>query len=226
MNESFVIEYGKNSAINAYISDVLKEYGAEFVFFEGAKYTSVNFYSERKAFKDLICEILIKFYKYSTIRRFYEQSECEKVYFYSFLGTVVSMETDEEKRAISAVIGDKTKINVEGLLGFSLYELKKMWVGLATLTRKLFLQCVTEEDLLSLTGYFIGMDGAREGVLVINDGLYDKISGKKIALADLVGDKEKNLALNVFFNKPKEIIVPEPNKYSEDLIRFLKALGE
>lgn len=218
--------FAPNGAAGKYLEDVFLQNNTEYRIDASGREVLCVFDAERDFFENIVCDVVVKFRKYSVLNGIYGFDPERDISFYAYFGTVLSIESCDERMLIRAKIPQGTLLNIDGFFNFYLTEYIEIWKNLGVLTKKLYAHCASSGDLYALTAYLFGVEGLSKRSIVLDGGLYYNDGNEDIPIAEFTGDRERDVALNLFLNKPREIIVPHPELYDSGLIDFIKALGE
>lgn len=208
-----------------YLTYLFGKYGIDFTTEESEKELAFIFNADDDKYGQIVSDAIVKFLKFEEISKFYKLTGEEDVKFYSYLGTVVSLDNEEEKDLIiSHSLPDV--LSLEGFYNFCLTDLQKVWISLAEVTKKLYEQCLCKEDVYALNVYFFSIENIGRRTIVVDDGLFYEDNSERIHIIDFIFDREKNLAFNLFLNRPDRIVIPDISGFSQEFLDFITGLGE
>lgn len=174
-----------------------------------------------------VAETLTMFYKYRALESVIKGYESDSYDGAAYIGALLSVELEEERKRIYAATEGLDVISVESLIELRLPELKEGWAGLNELGRMLLLQCVGGDDVYSLVPYFITGEPLSPR-LTVSGGKRLRLSGggsEKI-IPGLTGDEEKDVVIALMRERPTHIVIRNREEISDKLLRTLRALGE
>lgn len=174
-----------------------------------------------------VAETLTMFYKFRALESVIKGYESDGYESAAYLGALLSVELEEERKRIYAATEGMECIAPESLLDLRLEELKEGWAGLNELGRMLLQQCPEGEEVYSLVPYFITGEPLSPR-LTVSGGERLRLTGggtEKIVPA-LTGNEERDLVTALMRERPTHIVIRNREEISEKLLNTLRALGE
>lgn len=183
---------------------------------------------EERIFLDAVTDVMSVFYKTRAIMKEIKNLDFERTDVLAYLGTLSAFERGDEKRKIAAAIGGDRYVNLDGLYNFRLDKTIDSWMELGRLAEKLLKECVSADETLELVAFMLGMSKVEGSVRLSRENDVPKIekSGKIYPVARLTGNLDCDLVFSLLKEAPKSIIVPEPEKFSKNVLSAIRALGE
>ena len=149
--------------------------------------------------------------------------EKEETEFFALLGTLLSIERESEREETEALIQNETAVNLDGLYRFDLAPMRTAWTGLAKLCGRLYASCESADDKSSLILYLLDLREQKgSSVRVAKEGLF--VDGERKRTIDFFGEREKDLAVNIFMYRPEEMEVDAEFDRSPAVEIFLRRL--
>lgn len=215
------------SGIEKYIDNYLDKNSVKYVK-ENEKNKRCYVFAENFADKRrLIIEVISTFYKFFEISKAFSDKELD-YNLCCYLGAILGLEADEERKKISKALEKDDFIDIEGIYNFCLQNLKEDWQNLAVLSVKLYAQCKTREDIFSLTSFMMGVD--EKSVNIVELSAAEKVvirnNGEIVEAVPYTDDEEKNILLTVLSFNPSDIVINGVNRLSKKFVSVIQTLGE
>ena len=221
--ERQVLEYDSDVRMDKYFSSIFSRLGKEYNIDRDGGRTLVIFKANEDMKRDLICGVINTFFKFKEVVSFLpEQNKCS---YYSFVGSIIGMEQEDDVIKISEHIDEKT-VYLNGFYNFCLTELRSEWRDLAEISAKLYAQCLSDEDVYALSVFMLGTDIRPFSTIVIEGDKLFKDKGEEILVIPYYDDPVKDGIVTLVSSRPSDIVVPSPESVSDKMLNVIRSLGE
>jgi len=185
----------------------------------------VHFSEDKDGF---ITALLLNFYKLREVLREFPNKTADDLPFCAFIGAILSLDKNDDEQKIKKQLEQLHVVNMDGFYDFQLDELRENWQDLAKLSKKLFSQCRTKEDICALTTFMLGINiGAGRPVAVASDGhIHDEKSGDRLDVYPYWNIAEMDLITSILSHNPSDIYVQDADCVSGKFLQTIKTLGE
>lgn len=230
MLENLMITINKSEkGIIKYVKDYLTYKEIQFKYLANKLRASFMFEGDNEISKDIIAETILYFYKFKELHRELKKCPLQNMCYYAFIGALLSIDFEEEKAQIKEEI-ERTGmvVSIDGFYNFCSYSMHDNWKSLAQLSYKLYNQCRCDEDAYELTSFMLGVDGEGEAVIVIDNNASIKLIKNKriIPIVEMFEKEEFNIIATVLSHRPTNIIVVNPDKIEQSLMKAIHSLGD
>lgn len=216
----------KDKGAIAFTKQYFENLGIEYKIQHNKLLTKFSFTCDEILRVNLLAEIILIFYKSAEVLSVLPKGD--SVAHAAFVGSVMSIERESEKKSLIAKIMETNEIfSVEGFYNFCLDSFREVWKNLAKLSQKLYKQCKNGSDMIELTTFMLGIEGG-QSVAVIDNSNKTSLRIDKFAtpVAELFEKAEQNLIASVLMHHPENIIITRPDKLPAELMGVIKSLGE
>lgn len=222
----YTITFRKDHVMEKYLKDALTKFGSVEITYEENNATLLCRGVDRSVFNKTVSEAAVIRNKYAVVREVYG-SDFTGVLPCAFLGALLGQELEKEIEKVKNRLPNSTHLNTNGMFLFLMADLEYSWRTIAFLSKQLFLQCLDDEDYISLIKYFLSDALLTDKTVVLEkDGLYYEENGEEVVCMELFDDMSENAAFNALLKTPSGVIIPTPKDFSPSLIDLIKKLGE
>lgn len=224
--EKFTITFQSDDRPEKFLIDSFKAMGVEGVAveYEEGK-TRLTVFCSRAVFRDVVADVTVAYFKSKTLRKKCAERGNEVLY-YAYIGTLVGDDFVREKRETERILPEETDVNLNGIFHFRMAEAEANWIALGELADRLLNACREEEDVYALIRYFLGNGTTMKRTLIVDNTVYFDDNNEDMPCLCVSDVKENDIAFNLLFRRPQEIIILLPKKYDERLSDLVRKLGE
>lgn len=220
-----VFTFPKDSRICKYVSERIKKQAPSEMELSETEENLILKCKNTDLSADLISDVILLFYKAKEIASVILQKDFDGGLYACLLGAVTGVEYEKEKEYLSNVVSGLSVGSAKGVYDFLLGDVRENWHDLVKLCKKLYDQCVSQEDVLALCVFLIGMsDEIGNKITLSKKGCI--FSGKKEKfLVPVFSDYEKDLLFTLSLLHPEDIVLERTDDLSQNLLRTIRALG-
>lgn len=173
-----------------------------------------------------LSEIFYYIWKFRYLETYFKDTNLGKYDIYAFVGALLSVDSENEKRVIRTTIKNIKSIALDSLYYFRLKKLLDAWESLVTVACTLIKNIDTPEDLYELISYFLS-NVEQSTRITITDTIPQNIviSGEIYHPIDFTIDENLNLLLSVIMRAPSHVVIKNQEVLSKDLLDTFRALG-
>ncbi|HOO22790.1 MAG TPA: hypothetical protein PKY53_03820 [Clostridia bacterium] len=222
-----IVGIGKDNRAEGYIADCLSEKEIDFEKECDNSFVYFRIYDPEDTVESLVSDVIVTYYKFGEIYRLLIPDGVCTYPYCAYIGSVMSIDADLERRQIKSLIPSDKMINIDGIYNFCLPKIRESWESLAILCKKLVAQCKTEKDMYSLTSFMLGVENDTESTLTVDrqEKITLKKNGQQINLPILFGNPEMDAIATILANSPSEIVILKKEAFSEEFMDLMRKIG-